>query len=175
MKKTEINALYATWKEAESMRAVIRIGELLTELKQQKGKEFRQYCRDNVDVPANSITAFMVCFEHEDYARHLPSISAVMRMFRPDVKRYHLRPRKVKPEPPPPPDTWNVGDLAEFYYINCESFPEKLSTSFGEIPDVQRFFESYLQVIKSHNGDPNFRSYLDKLTEVKQILMKKHG
>ena len=114
------------------------------------------------------IKIFLLMAEHPDIALESRSQSEFMRKVEPHNPRFRLT-RQFKPKLPKY-DSWDVTGLALFYWDNYRDFPETLSTSFGLIPDVARFFDSYLEVIKSNNGDPNFRSYYDKLIEVKQLL-----
>jgi len=50
-----------------------------------------------------------------------------------------------------------------------------LKTSFGTIPDVTRFFDSYLTTISQHNGDNRFRVYYEKLIEIRDRLIEIRG
>ena len=155
------------------MEAGIKIGKHLTRIREAKPYGFLVWCMQTLYLSDLSVKIFMLMYENPDAALESSTQSDFMRRVDPHNPRFILT-RQFKPKLPKY-DSWDVTGLALFYWDNYRDFPQELKTSFGLIPDVQRFYESYLQVIKNNNGNMKFKSYLDRLTEVKQILMKKKG
>jgi hypothetical protein len=50
--------------------------------------------------------------------------------------------------------------------------PASVRVHDGEIVNVPLFIESHLARVKAHNGNPTFKPYLDRLEELKSIIIK---
>lgn len=67
---------------------------------------------------------------------------------------------------------WNIDDLETFFKNkSLLNIPIKLDDS-SKINNLQTFVDWNLYLVKENNGNPTFKPYFDRLTSVKNILLK---
>jgi hypothetical protein len=67
---------------------------------------------------------------------------------------------------------WDAGikELEMFFNSRKDHLPASVKVKDGVIVNIPLFIESHLARVKSHNGSPTFRPYLDRLTALKNLL-----
>ena len=147
----------------------IEVGKHLTRIRDKQSYGFLIWCRKKLYLSEFKARVFLLMAEHPDFALESRSQAEFMRKIEPNNSRFRLtRQPKAKPMEE---DPWGVGELAYFFY-NYGPLPTEIKASFYTIRSVDLFIDSHLKIVTDNNGDPQFKAHLDRLTEVRDILIK---